>query len=145
MYQRLQLFIKRLLENSFVQIPNQMDQAFLLRATDRIIGRIEIGDQDALETSEELLGHISFTSRRPDVHHLLHAREYPNVAITFSCGQVGLISVHELSMQQRLLDLLIRTLIELCRPALHAVDRGLAHLITEELEHTSRQLQLGYL
>src|SRR6516225_8345663 len=99
MHQRLHFLIKRLLENVFIQIADQMDQAFLLFATDRIIRRIKIGDQYTVETTQKLLGNLPFTGSRPKVDHFLHAREYPHVtAATFST-QVSFISMYELSLQ----------------------------------------------
>src|SRR6266436_1890965 len=137
MHQRLHFFIKRLLENIFVQIANQMDQAFLLCATDRIIRRVEIGDQYTVETTQELLSNIPFAGRRPKVDHFLHAREYPHVtAATFS-AQVSFISMYELSMQQLVLDLFIGVLIKLRSPPLQAIDCWLTDLITKERAHTS--------
>lgn len=59
MYQRLHFVIKRLLENIFIQIADQMDQAFLLFATDRIIRRIKVGDQYTVEAAQELPGNPS--------------------------------------------------------------------------------------
>src|ERR1039457_1079507 len=118
MHQRLHFFIKRLLENVIVQIANQMDQAFLVCATDRIICRIEIGDQYTVETTEELLGNVPFTGSRPEVNHLLHAREYPHVTITTFSAQVSFISMYKLSMQQCFLDLVVSALIEFRGPPL---------------------------
>src|SRR5712692_8343099 len=99
MHQRLHFSIKRLLENIFIQIPDQMDQAFLLCTTDRIIHRIEIGDQYTVEATEELLGNLPFTGRRPEINHLFHARKYPDVTITAFSAQVSFISMYKLSIE----------------------------------------------
>src|SRR5271167_3342124 len=119
-----------------------MDQASLLRATDRVICRIEIGDQYAVETIQEVLGNVPFTGRRPQVDHLLHAREYSHVTIATLCAQVRFVSMYELSMHQHALDLFICFLIEFRGPPLQAVDCRLTHLITKELKHTARELEL---
>src|SRR6266571_2913934 len=99
MNQRLHFFVKRLLENIFVQIPDQMNQASLLCATDRIIRRIEIGDQYTVETIQELLGNVPFTGSRPKVDHFLHTREYPHITTTTFGTQVSFIGMYELSIQ----------------------------------------------
>src|ERR1017187_1327426 len=99
MHQRLHFFIKRLLQNIFVQITDQMDQAFLLSATDRIIRRVEIGDQHTSETTQELHGNTPFTGSRPKVDHFLHAREYPHVTAAAFSAQVSFISMYKLAMQ----------------------------------------------
>ena len=54
--------LERLLEEIIVDIPYQMNQAFLLRASDGIVGGVEIRYQHTAEFLQDILGRACFTS-----------------------------------------------------------------------------------
>src|SRR5690349_15379486 len=57
-----------------------MDQALLLRAVDRVVGSVEVGDQYALEVLEQLLEEVALPSRAVQEDDLLGTGEHADVA-----------------------------------------------------------------
>jgi hypothetical protein len=57
----LEVLIPRIAHNILVEVPEQVDKAFLLRTRQRVIGGVEVRDQDASEVLEQVVQKIPFT------------------------------------------------------------------------------------
>src|SRR5262249_30485562 len=69
--QHPQLLVERLLAYALVQIPKQMDQAFLPGATYGSVSGEEIGHEHAFEVAQKPLRRLSLPGGGPDVDDLL--------------------------------------------------------------------------
>jgi hypothetical protein len=56
-----------------------VDQALLLRAVYRIVGGLEVGDQNPLEILEQILEEAAFTRRPVQEDNIFEAGEHPDV------------------------------------------------------------------
>jgi len=74
----LQFSIEWIVKDLVVQISHQMNEAPLLKASDRIIRGVEIGYQNALESSQKFLGRFSLSVVREDIHHVAIAGQDPD-------------------------------------------------------------------
>src|SRR3954454_2373458 len=72
---------------------NHHDQTSLLWASNGIVSRIEVRDQNPFEAAEYLLRRTSFARSGIDECHLLQVRENPNVATLASNCRFGFVSV----------------------------------------------------
>jgi len=69
-----------MLEQIVVDVPHQVEMAFLLVASHRIISSVEVRNQDAREITKRLLEDGSFSGRMIEVDDDLRARECLDVA-----------------------------------------------------------------
>ena len=79
----LQVLVERVFQQVVVQVSDQVDEALLLRALDRVVGRVEVGDQDTLEPGQGLLRGRSVPGRGVDVHRRVGAGEDPDVRVPY--------------------------------------------------------------
>src|SRR5512135_1053328 len=98
----LQFGVERVLEQVVVQISNQMYEALLLQAIQRIICRVEIRYQDAMEPGQRILRCIPVSCRGIGIDDGLRIGECPHVAspTTSFYHRLGLIGVDQLSASE---------------------------------------------
>src|SRR5262249_19700861 len=88
--QPLQSLVEGAVEQVVVDIPREMDEAFLLGTFDRVIGRVEVGDEDAPEPVEHLLEDRTLARGGVDIDNLFQVREGPDVSIVLLEGDLAL-------------------------------------------------------
>ena len=76
-----QFFVERVLQNIVVQVPYQVNQAFLLRTLNCIIGGIKIRHQDAFEVFQHGLDQVPLSRVAIDIGNILHIGEYPHESV----------------------------------------------------------------
>ena len=57
----LEVLIPRMAHNILVEVSEQVDEALLLRARQRVLGRVEVRDQYTPEVLKQVVQKISFT------------------------------------------------------------------------------------
>jgi hypothetical protein len=57
----LEFFVIWIVQNGLIDVPHQMEQAFLLRARQRIVCRIEVGHQNTPKSLESLARQLTLT------------------------------------------------------------------------------------
>ena len=75
-----QFCVQGVFQQIIVDIANDMYDALLLLAGERIICRIEVGDQNAGEGMEHLLEKRSLPGWLVKVIHFVHAGQHPDIA-----------------------------------------------------------------
>ena len=68
---RLHLLVERVVQNLIVQIAHQVDETFLLRTGDCVVGRIEIRHQDTFEILQQRLDDFTLATLGKDIGHVV--------------------------------------------------------------------------
>ena len=99
--QFLQFLVEGMMKQVVVDVPHQVEMALLLVAGDRIIGSVEVRDEDASEVSKGLLEEGSFPGRMIEVDDDLRARERPDVTDASECLILIFVSSAWMSIPDR--------------------------------------------
>ena len=83
------------MEHVVVDVPHQVDQALLLLALGRVVGGVEVGNQDAVEPVEHVLQDGPFPRRGVDIDDLLHVGEGPDIAGMALDKHLGFVGVDQ--------------------------------------------------
>src|SRR5262249_54137932 len=106
--QPLQSLVEGVVEQVVVDIPREVDEALLLGTLDRVIRRVEIGDEDAPEPVEHLLEDRTLARGRVDIDNLFQVREGPDVSTVLLERDLALVGVNQGPASEFLLQPLVR-------------------------------------
>jgi hypothetical protein len=98
-----------------IQIPDQMNQAFLLRALYCVVRRVKVGHQYAREILEHSFNSATFPGWAIEKGHLFHAGEHPNKAIPANDMRTRFVNVQKASATQSVQQAIICTGVRLRR------------------------------
>src|SRR5579863_9791682 len=101
-----------------------MNQALLLRAVDRIIAGIEIGDEYTPEVPKHALGCAGFTRFAVHECHIFQVGEYPYISVYFGDFSFSLIRMHQLAASNAIQDRLVSCLVPTCLRTFQVIDQS---------------------
>ena len=93
--QGLELLVVGVAHQVVVEVPDQVDEAFLLLAGQRVVAGVEVGDQHPLEVAEQVLEEVRLPARPVQVHHVLQVRQHPDVPLALLQVDLGLVDVDQ--------------------------------------------------
>jgi hypothetical protein len=96
----LEFVVKWILPKIIVQVPDQMDEAFLLRARKRIISSIKIGYDGALEFGKQWFQEFRFTVRPQPENYPSIVGKDPNILVRPRDIYLCFIEMHYRSIQE---------------------------------------------
>jgi hypothetical protein len=73
-----------MVQDLLVDVADEVDQALLLGAAERVVDGIKIGDQHPLEPLQHLPQELALPRRFVHEHDLFQVREHPHVSFTGS-------------------------------------------------------------
>src|SRR4051812_24846407 len=91
--QFLEFLVEWMLEEVIVDVPHQVEMAFLLRAIHRVVSRVEVRHENACEISERLLEECPPPRRAVEIDDDLRPREDPDVAAPSPDFDLRLVAV----------------------------------------------------
>jgi len=98
-----------------IQIPDQMNQAFLLSTLYRVVRRVEVGHQYAREILEHSFNSATFPGWAIEKGHIFHAGEHPNITILANDMGTRFVNMQKPSATQSVQQAVIRTGVRLGR------------------------------
>src|SRR5262249_44241732 len=114
-------------------IPGEVDEAFLLGTVGRVIGGVEVGDEDAIEALEHLLKDRPLACWSVYVYDILKICERPDIPVVPPDLGLGLVSMDKGPKPEPLLQSLVCRAIPLRRPRLNPAQHLIAKREAEDL------------
>src|SRR5947209_6979183 len=117
-----------------IEIPDQMNQTFLLLTCERVVRGIEIRHQDSPEILEEVSQKAAFPGSLIHKNHVLQVRKYPYIPFPHPFQKdFGLIGMHECPTDNVLQEALIGLFVIARQQVFKGVDIGLRYRAPEVL------------
>jgi hypothetical protein len=109
---QLQLVVPGVGQDVLVEVTQQVDQAFLLRARHRVVGGVEVTHQHPAEVLEHLVQEVALPRRPVQEDDLLQVREDPDVGLAHTPDvDLRLVRMHERPAHDSLQELLVTRLV----------------------------------
>ena len=100
-----------------------MDQAFLLGALDRVVGRIEVRYQDPRKILQHGLDFAAFSGWRIEIRYLFHGGQNPNITISLLDADARFVDMQKTAPAKTIQQFVVRVFVDLCRSRFEFVGR----------------------
>src|SRR5208282_2452612 len=108
-----EFFVIWALQKCVVEVANEMNQAFLLRALYGIVRSVEIRHQNPYEIPEHVANGRTLAGRSIKIGDVLHAGENPDVAILAFDADAGLVNMQQGAFAEPFQEIVVCALVSM--------------------------------
>src|SRR5262245_25665631 len=99
-HKAFELLVKRVLPEFIIQIPDQMNKAFLLLTEQSVVSTVEIGDDRAIEIRKHRSQELRLATWSQPKYHTAAVGKHPDVLIVARDAHLCFVEVHNRTLHQ---------------------------------------------